>query len=397
MEIRKPFLIGLGLFGLVLIAGVIVNQRSFNQHAETYARALGQTTSWDDQFSDLMTVQGQVKGVVESVSQMNANSIEDSISNLPTASDSRLNAGIEQIALAAMKAADSLRRKDSIEAERQAQIVTRISTSLAPVFTELEQRMGDARQKSEAMRTDAFEGMSRGEGIEISFMLTFVMGLLGFLGFSTRRALDWLGRQPIPELVTPPARRLSASRGFSLVELLMVVAITLVLSTIAIANIAAVVSSNRVRAGISSVSGLLQNTRMLAVQKNKTMTAHMTTLTRGTLVGYVKDATDSSELDGDDTQVQWEAPVIRLSAPTGESAPTELDSDVLGYTPQPTDISFNSRGLPCSYSGGNCTNAGFLYYFKDTSRQGSKGWAALSVSPAGKIKKWFWNGSRWSD
>ena len=145
------------------------------------------------------------------------------------------------------------------------------------------------------------------------------------------------------------------------------------------------------------MSGLLQNCRMLAVKKNKTMTAHVTTVSSTALIGYVKDATDTSTLSNADSQVKWEAPVMRLTTPTGPGAPSLITSTMLGYTPQTGDISFNSRGLPCSYSSGVCTNYGFLYYFKDTSRQGVKGWAALSVSPAGKIKKWFWNVNTWTE
>jgi prepilin-type N-terminal cleavage/methylation domain-containing protein len=398
MEMRKPLLIGLGLFGLFLMVSVVVTQRSFDHHTGNYEQALAATTAWESDFADFLTVRGQIKGVVESVSALNADSIEEAISTLPTSSNKRLNAGIEEMALAAMKTADGLRRNDLKGARQHAQSVVQISASLSPVITELEQQLERQGLEFEAARSKAFAGMSRGEGIEASIFLTFALAFLVFLALGSQTIWEWMRRhQPRPALVPAP-RRLSASRGFSLVELLMVVAITLVLSTIAIANIAAVVSSARVRAGISSVSGLLQNTRMMAVKKNRTMTAHMATIgSRGTLIGYVKEATDDSDLDSNDAQVEWEAPVIRLSAPTGENAPDALGSDLLGYPPQTGDLSFNSRGLPCSYSGGNCTNYGFRYYFKDTSRQGSKGWAALSISPAGKIKKWFWNGSRWSD
>jgi hypothetical protein len=86
-----------------------------------------------------------------------------------------------------------------------------------------------------------------------------------------------------------------------------------------------------------------------------------------------------------------------MTTPTGPGAPDLIDTTALGYTAQTGNISFNSRGLPCAYSSGVCTNYGFLYYFKDTSRMGAKGWAALSISPAGKIKKWFWSGTAWSD
>jgi hypothetical protein len=51
--------------------------------------------------------------------------------------------------------------------------------------------------------------------------------------------------------------------------------------------------------------------------------------------------------------------------------------------------------LPCTYSGGNCTSAGFVYYFMDHRPMGRSGWAAVSISPAGRLKRWFWSGSTW--
>jgi hypothetical protein len=88
---------------------------------------------------------------------------------------------------------------------------------------------------------------------------------------------------------------------------------------------------------------------------------------------------------------------MMMGTPTGVGAPEEIETSVLGFTPQTTEPSFNTRGLPCVYDDGICTNDGFLFYFKDTSRQGSQGWAALSISPAGRIKKWFWTGGSWVD
>jgi hypothetical protein len=47
-----------------------------------------------------------------------------------------------------------------------------------------------------------------------------------------------------------------------------------------------------------------------------------------------------------------------------------------------------------------CTNAGstgFIEYFKDNRIGGSGGWAAISITPAGRIKRWFWSGSAWTD
>ncbi|HET9943340.1 MAG TPA: prepilin-type N-terminal cleavage/methylation domain-containing protein, partial [Terriglobia bacterium] len=58
--------------------------------------------------------------------------------------------------------------------------------------------------------------------------------------------------------------------GFSLVEVTVVVAISLVVGMIAIPNMLSVISDARLRAGVTSMSGLLQNCRMEAVKRNQT-------------------------------------------------------------------------------------------------------------------------------
>lgn len=195
----------------------------------------------------------------------------------------------------------------------------------------------------------------------------------------------------------PVSQNTDRSGGFSLVEVAMVVAITLLLAVIAIPNMVMVISNARLHAGVTSMSGLLQVCRMAAVKQNRTLTTHFTTEDGTTLVGYVKQAPDTSDRVATDLQAEWEAPVIMMTTPTGDDAPAEIDTSVLGFTPEDGEPSFNTRGLPCLYDSGSCNNGGFLYYFKDTSRTGGKGWAALSISPAGRIKKWFWNTSEWMD
>jgi hypothetical protein len=118
-------------------------------------------------------------------------------------------------------------------------------------------------------------------------------------------------------------------------------------------------------------------------------------------VYFVKDAIACSGVTAavSDTQVQLEAPITPMSTPTGPGAPSTILNSTLGVssTPATTDPSFNSRGLPCSYSGGACTNSAFIQYFKDNRIGGSGGWAAISISPAGRINRWFWNGSAWTN
>jgi hypothetical protein len=163
------------------------------------------------------------------------------------------------------------------------------------------------------------------------------------------------------------------------------------------------IANAKMRASMTSVSGLLQNTRMMAVQENTTKTARHFSRTSApfSLVYYVKTAWDTNPVQTSDSQIEMEAPITPYAAPTGTGAPPAISNTALGMSASPltADPSFNSRGLPCNYSGGTCaTNVGVIRYFKDNrvSTAGG-GWSAISISPAGRIKRWFWNGSAWTD
>ncbi len=186
-------------------------------------------------------------------------------------------------------------------------------------------------------------------------------------------------------------------RGFTLLETLIVVGIAAVVTMTAIPKMTNVIATAKLRASMTSLSGLLQNTRMMAVQQNKTKTTRFSGGTTTRLMGYVKDAADTSALTTRDAQVEMEAPITKMTTPSGTGAPAAISTTVLGFTPDTDDPSFNSRGLPCEYASGICTTKGFISYYKDNRIDGSGGWAAISVSPAGRIKRWFYNGSAWVD
>jgi len=196
-------------------------------------------------------------------------------------------------------------------------------------------------------------------------------------------------------------KRIYSNAGFSLLEVMGVAVISMVVTMTAMPNMIAGIGNVRLRSSMTSLAGVLQNCRMLAVKQNRTMSTHFLTTNYGSSTGvmaYVKLASDSSSLGTGDSQVQLEQPVTQVATLSGPNAPTTaLDSAFLGFTPQPGDPSFNSTGLPCVYSGGNCTNNGFVYYFHDSRPAGQMGWAALSISPAGRLKKWYWSGSAWTD
>jgi prepilin-type N-terminal cleavage/methylation domain-containing protein len=191
-------------------------------------------------------------------------------------------------------------------------------------------------------------------------------------------------------------RRTCKDRGFSLIELSVVVFIGLVITVLAMPNMLLVIANTRLRGNISTLSGIYQNNRMMAIKNNRTMTTRFVTTTSG-ISAYVKLATDTTDMTRTDTQVQMQRPIARYTSAQSNGGPNDLSSTTLGFTPATTDVSFNTRGLPCAYSSGTCPNSGFIVYFKDTRRTGRQGWAAVSISPAGRIKKWFFNGTAWAD
>jgi Tfp pilus assembly protein FimT len=179
-----------------------------------------------------------------------------------------------------------------------------------------------------------------------------------------------------------------------------VVAIMLVIAAFATPYMVNVTANVRLRGGMTSLAGVFQDCRAVAIKQNRLMSAHFTVVARGP-VAYVKDATISSPtLASTDPQAELGAPVTQVSSLTGVTgAPTALDSTYLNYTPETgnPDVTFNPRGLPCLYaSASNCApNKGFVYYFTDTRPLGKNGWAAVTISPAGRVKVWMWNGSSW--
>lgn len=189
----------------------------------------------------------------------------------------------------------------------------------------------------------------------------------------------------------------SRQRGFSLIELLVVMSIALVVAAFAVPYMVTVTANVRLRSAMTSMAGLMQDSRSLAIKNNQLMTTRFSVLGNGP-VAYLKVASSTAARNSKDPQVQLGAPVTFVRDVSGiTGAPTALDNSILSFGPNTTDDpTFNPRGLPCLYASGTCTSSvGFVYYFTDTRSLGKNGWAAVSVSPAGRIKVWFWNGTSW--
>ena len=188
-----------------------------------------------------------------------------------------------------------------------------------------------------------------------------------------------------------------SSAGFSLVELMVVMAIALVVSAFAIPTLTTTMDGIRLRAALGSASNIAQRCRMQAVKRNSPQRLHFSTVGASVAL-YVTDS---------DPQLwaqYWLSSQFSIpGAPAGAGAPPVLTNTQMWGTSTVnvnvnTDPYFNSRGIPCQpVVGAGCTNnGGFVYYYRYRNA-GHTRWAATSISPAGRIEGWIWNGTSWDN
>jgi prepilin-type N-terminal cleavage/methylation domain-containing protein len=189
-------------------------------------------------------------------------------------------------------------------------------------------------------------------------------------------------------------------RGFSLIELLVVMAVMLIVAAFAVPSFTNTMDAYRVRSTLTSITGLTQRCRVQALKNNTSERMHFTN-PGGKVVLYCKAVSDVTPLQATDPQIPWGNQFSIPGAPTG--GPTLLTGTIMWGSANAvftvdSDPYFNSRGLPCAAVGVGTacsTISGYVYYVKYKT-QNSR-WAAISISPAGRMQSWFWNGTGWGN
>lgn len=198
-------------------------------------------------------------------------------------------------------------------------------------------------------------------------------------------------------------KKLDQASGFSLIELMVVVAILLVISAAAAPYMVNVVSAARMRGSMSSMATYAQRVRGDAVRTNQTKSLWNIS-NSGEYFLYSATANNTAPgLSGADGVMPAGKQVVYIGNPTTSNVPALLDntaafgsSTITPVTSSP--ISFNTRGIPCSWSSGTCTSgSAFVWYFIFQPPFGSNRYACLSISPAGRIKTWYWDGAQWTN
>lgn len=213
--------------------------------------------------------------------------------------------------------------------------------------------------------------------------------------------------------------------GFSVVELMVAVIMILILIGAGVPKMLSALRQAHLRGAASDYATLLEQARIYAIRDNRYYSTYILAGT-GTsssisqaYVDMLPKSTTGASGNGGTSIVGASSgsigdPVINFpsevtlqalaNAPNSSNLRSQLLPATTPVTPTDGSVTaptFGPRGLPCtpvSLTGGSvCDSSGgptaFWCFFQDSL---TSTWQAVTITPAGRIQKWYYNGSAWS-
>lgn len=213
----------------------------------------------------------------------------------------------------------------------------------------------------------------------------------------------------------PELRESRSALGFSLLELMIVLAILFVVAGITAPKIQRMIQAERLRTTASAYASFLQRCRYQATHDGQWYEI-LVDNTGPSPIAYL-DTTGTGQRQATDPAVEIPFPlqINDAGVPAGFGAmPNPLGTIPLNLETQPNmvdhdgtaraGLAFNERGLPCQSTGANtaCTNTAtintatgptqaavaWITYLQYPIGNGAIAYAAVTVSPAGRVKVW---------
>ena len=196
-------------------------------------------------------------------------------------------------------------------------------------------------------------------------------------------------------------RRRQLKRGFSLLEMMTVVSISLIVGSIGFVLGASIVRTIRLSGTSTSYANLLQTARIRAVQDDRYYSV-VSVPAANPPMAFV-DISGNGLYDAGEPMIVFAQGVNVQPYASGPSVgnlksqflpPNPLAQNSVQTAIPPT---FGPRGLPCAPSAGACLYvppASFITFLQNT---GNGKWEAVTVTPAGRVNLWIYDGtSSWS-